>query len=111
LAAESTDSVNCVFMAVDASSCCGMLGALEPLASDTPCVFAIPFPPGDPGNVAVYLDKRPVPKSQTDGREYGATTATLVLMGTYCDAVTSDTSSARVSFVCGCPLVPPSCIP
>jgi hypothetical protein len=96
----------------DAPVCCGARDyQLQPVAPDTPCVFAIPIPPPDLTNVAVYVDRALVTESQTDGWTFGPTTATLVLTGTYCDAITSGASGARVDLLCGCPGPQPVCIP
>jgi hypothetical protein len=117
-AAQATDIApssndNCPpVTAYDAPICCGVEDYhLQPVAPDTPCVFAIPIPPPDPTNVAVYVDRAMVAESQTDGWTFGPTTATLVLTGTYCDAITSGTSGGRVDLLCGCPGPPPVCIP
>jgi len=117
-AARSTETAqdsnnNCrPITSYDAPICCGAEDyGLEPVAPDSPCVFAIPTPPPDPTNVAVYVDRTLVAMSQTDGWMFGPTIATLVLTGTYCDAITSGASGGRVDMLCGCPGPQPVCIP
>src|ERR1039457_5724988 len=77
----------------------------------TSCTFALPSPPPDPNNVAVYVDKKIVPMDPANGWTYGATTAFIVLNGAFCDRlVTAETTTIQIAF--GCPgMIPPVCIP
>jgi hypothetical protein len=77
----------------------------------TSCTFALPSPPPDPNNVAVYVDKKIVPMDPANGWTYGATTAFIVLNGAYCDRlVTAETTTIQIAL--GCPgMIPPVCIP
>ena len=75
----------------------------------TTCTFALAQTPPDPNNVAVYLDGNLMRKDDPNGWSFGATSQTVVLTGTMCDAITAGTAT-QVQVLFGCPgsLPPPT---
>jgi hypothetical protein len=110
-AAGDADADPCGWVPIDPAPCGCATEALQPVDPGAPCTFAIPIAPPDPNNVAVYLNKHLIPYSPTDGWQYGPTTATLVVRGSYCDQIAASPSTSVVQLLCGCPMRPPICIP
>ena len=68
----------------------------------TSCTFTLADPPPDPNNVAVYENKQLVPKDSTNGWNFGTTTSTILLLGSYCDNLrVAETTTVQILF--GCP--------
>jgi hypothetical protein len=57
--------------------------------------------PPDPNNVAVYLDGKLIAQDQANGWTFGATSQTVMLNGSACDAITSGAAS-KVQVLFGC---------
>ncbi len=76
------------------------------------CSYNANQAPPDPSNIAVYVNKQRVDKSEADGWQFGASTQEIVLTGSYCQQVTSG-SDMTVEILFGCPGLPsfPTVIP
>jgi hypothetical protein len=70
------------------------------------CTFTSAKEPEDPDNVAVYVNKERIDKSEDNGWTYGDTTQDIKLTGSYCDAITAGEDTA-VQIIFGCPGSPP----
>jgi hypothetical protein len=70
------------------------------------CDYKSSAPPPDENNIAVYVNKKRVNKSDTDGWKFGATTSDIVLTGSFCEQLTSG-NSASVQILFGCAGAPP----
>ena len=76
----------------------------------TTCTFQTPMPPPNESKVWVYVDKRLIAESATDGWTFGATTSTIILTGSHCDAFLTGVAS-NVQVIFGCKDEPPPIIP
>jgi hypothetical protein len=72
----------------------------------TTCTFMLAQAPPDPNSVGVYLDGNLLPQNDPSGWSFGASSQTIVLAGTSCDAITAGTAT-QVRVLFGCPGVPP----
>lgn len=66
------------------------------------CSFASQDSPPDPNNVAVYVNKQQISRSDKDGWKYGDSDKEIVLTGKYCDGIQSG-SDTDVQILFGCP--------
>jgi hypothetical protein len=66
------------------------------------CSFASQESPPDPNNVAVYVNKQQISRSDNDGWKYGTSDKEIVLTGKYCDAIQNGTET-DVQILFGCP--------
>ena len=76
------------------------------------CSYHANQAPPDPDNVAVYVNKQLVDKSEDQGWKFGSSTQQIVLTGSYCEQVLSG-SDVTVEILFGCPGLPsfPGVIP
>jgi hypothetical protein len=75
------------------------------------CTFALPSPPPDANNLAVYLDKQRVPQDATNGWILGADQRSVLFVGSTCDGIKAE-RYREVQVYFGCPgTTPPSVIP
>lgn len=65
------------------------------------CVYTMSAPPPDPSNLGVYLDKKAVPRSTSDGWSLAGTTS-IVFSGPTCDRIKAG-SVGSVDVLFGCP--------
>jgi hypothetical protein len=68
----------------------------------TSCTFNLGTVPPDPSNIAVMGDGHTIPKSDTNGWSYVAGMRSVILNGSYCDAVKAMTLKS-VQAIFGCP--------
>jgi len=66
------------------------------------CAFESQESPPDPANVAVYVDKQQISRSDSEGWKYGGSDKEIVLTGKYCDAIQAGADS-DVQILFGCP--------
>ncbi|MBN2573314.1 MAG: VWA domain-containing protein [Deltaproteobacteria bacterium] len=71
------------------------------------CVYTSEEAPQDPENVAVYVNKVLVEKSEENGWTYGDSTKEIRLTGSYCDMIMSGEQDVSVQILFGCPGMPP----
>jgi hypothetical protein len=70
------------------------------------CTFTSSKEPPDPENVAVYVNKQRVERSNDEGWMYGASEQEIVLTGIFCEKITAgEDTSVQILF--GCPGAPP----
>ncbi len=73
------------------------------------CSFASEDSPPDPNNVAVYVNKEQVARSDSEGWKFGASDKEIVLTGAYCERIQSG-EETDVQILFGCPgevFIPP----
>lgn len=66
------------------------------------CSFQASEAPPDPNNVAVYVNKQQVSRSDDGGWKYGASEKEIILTGKYCDDIQSG-ADTDVQILFGCP--------
>jgi hypothetical protein len=66
------------------------------------CSFEANDVPPDPNNVAVYVNKQQVSRSDSEGWKYGDSEKEIVLTGKYCDQIQGG-SDTDVQILFGCP--------
>jgi hypothetical protein len=66
------------------------------------CSFASDVSPPDPNNVAVYVNKQKVDRSDSEGWKYGGSDKEIILTGKYCDEILKGTET-DVQILFGCP--------
>jgi hypothetical protein len=66
------------------------------------CSFASDESPPDPNNVAVYVNKQQISRSDSNGWKYGGSDKEIVLTGQYCDDILKGTET-DVQILFGCP--------
>jgi hypothetical protein len=66
------------------------------------CSFEANDVPPDPNNVAVYVNKQQVSRSDSEGWKYGGSEKEIVLTGKYCDQIQGG-SDTDVQILFGCP--------
>ena len=85
-----------------ASSAAELANALASISKAvSSCTFTMSQVPPDPANVAVYLDGKLLAQDPANGWTFGATSQTVMLNGTSCDAITSGAAS-KVQILFGC---------
>ena len=70
------------------------------------CTYTMEEAPPDAENVAVYVNKERINKSDSEGWTYGDSTQEIVLTGSYCEAILAGEETA-VQILFGCPGEPP----
>jgi hypothetical protein len=66
------------------------------------CSYFSDTPPPEPANVAVYVNKQKVSRSDSEGWKYGASEQEIVLTGKYCQDILAGADS-DVQILFGCP--------
>jgi hypothetical protein len=92
------------FPATSASDLADALAAISKAVSS--CTFTMSQRPPDPNNVAVYLDGKILSNDPANGWTFGATSQTVMLNGSACNAITSGAAS-KVQVLFGCAGQPP----
>jgi hypothetical protein len=86
--------------------CCSGAVTLRPVSAATPCSFAVPDPPPDPNDTAVYLNRYLVYRGDPDGWTFDPTTSTIVFTGAACDTIMSGAQDSVVQMLCACSPLP-----
>jgi uncharacterized protein YegL len=87
------------YPATSASDLVSALAAISKAVAS--CTFAMSQTPPDPSNMAVYLDGKLIANDPANGWSFGATSQTVMLNGSACNAITSGAAS-KVQVLFGC---------